>query len=46
MEKPLDIPRLLEVTRQLIAEDPRARLARLTGGVPRPLLFAAPQLNY
>jgi CheY-like chemotaxis protein len=45
MEKPLDIPKLLEVTRGLIAEDPRTRLARLTGDVPRPLFFGAPEFN-
>lgn len=45
MEKPLDIPRLLEVVRELIAEDPRTRLARLTGDLPRPIFLGAPQAS-
>lgn len=34
MEKPLNIPRLLELTARLIAEQPEARVARLAGQAP------------
>jgi CheY-like chemotaxis protein len=41
MEKPLDIPLLLETMENLIAEPPEARLARVAGGNPRTLYLEA-----
>ncbi len=41
MEKPLDIPLLLETMRNLLAESPETRLARIAGGNPRTRYFEA-----
>ncbi len=42
MEKPLDIPLLLETMRKLLAEPPEIRLARLAGKDPCTLHLEAP----
>lgn len=42
MEKPLDIPLLLETMRNLLAEPPEVRLARIAGQNPRTLHLQAP----
>jgi len=42
MEKPLEIPLLLETMRKLLAEPPETRLARLAGKDPHTLLLEAP----
>jgi len=42
MEKPLDIPLLLETMQQLLAEPPETRLARLAGKNPHTLHLEAP----
>lgn len=39
MEKPLNIPRLLEIMRTLLAESPEERLARIAGQSPGALHF-------
>jgi len=42
MEKPLDVPVLLETMRKLLAEPPETRLARLAGKNPHTLHLEAP----
>ena len=42
MEKPLEIPLLLETMRKLLAEPPEARLARIAGKAPHTLYLEAP----
>lgn len=42
MEKPLDIPLLLEMMQKLLAEPPEARLARIAGRNQHTLHLAAP----
>ena len=42
MEKPLDIPLLLETMQKLLAEPPEARLARIAGRNPHTFHLAAP----
>ena len=42
MEKPLDIPLLLETMQKLLAEPPETRLARIAGRNPRTLFLETP----
>lgn len=42
MEKPLDLPLLLETMRKLLAEPPETRLARIAGQDPHTLYLEAP----
>ncbi len=42
MEKPLDIPLLLETMRKLLGEPPETRLARIAGRSPRTLYLESP----
>ncbi len=42
MEKPLDIPLLLETMRKLLAEQPETRLVQIAGSEPHPLHLEAP----
>jgi CheY-like chemotaxis protein len=43
MEKPLEIPLLLETMRKLLAEPPETRLARIAGRNPHTLHVTAPE---
>ena len=45
IEKPLDFPRLLKTIRDLLAEPPKLRLARLTGRPAEFHYFPAPREN-